>query len=62
MGVRGALQGYLAHKTQHPPWDHHRALGIVLLKGPRERLFLVSEVPLSGSPVPVEGGRCVLSS
>ena len=22
------LQGYLAHKKKHPPWDHRRALGI----------------------------------
>ena len=29
-----------------PPPDHHRALGIVLLKGPRGVLFLMSEVPL----------------
>ena len=30
------LQGYLAHKKQPPPPQvHHRALGIVLLKGPR---------------------------
>ena len=25
------LQGYLAHKKQPPPKDHHRALGIGLL-------------------------------
>ena len=25
------LQGYLAHKKQRPPEDHHAALGIVLL-------------------------------
>ena len=25
------LQGYLAHKKQPPPHDHHRALGIALL-------------------------------
>ena len=29
-----------------PPQDHYKALGIVLLKGPREALFLMSEVPL----------------
>ena len=28
------------------PWDHHRALGIVLLQRPRGALFLASEVPL----------------
>ena len=36
------LQGYLAHKTPPPP----RGLGIGLLKGPRGRRFLMSEVPL----------------
>ena len=30
----------------HPPWNHHRSLGIGLLKGPTGRMFLVSEVPL----------------
>jgi hypothetical protein len=29
-----------------PPLGHHRALGVVLLQGPGEALFLVSEVPL----------------
>ena len=29
-----------------PPGDHDRALGIVLLQGPRGALFLMSEVPL----------------
>ena len=29
-----------------PPQGHHRALGIVLLLGPRRRVFLMSEVPL----------------
>ena len=28
------------------PSDHHSNLGIVLLQGPRRRLFLMSEVPL----------------
>jgi len=28
------------------PWDHHRALGVGLLQGPKGRRFLVSEVPL----------------
>ena len=32
LGFRGlGLQGYLAHKNPPPPWDHRRALGIVLL-------------------------------
>ena len=30
----------------HVAWDLHRALGIVLLKGPRGSWLLVSEVPL----------------
>ena len=38
-----AVQGYLAHKKQPPP---HRALGTVLLYGPRRLQFLVSKVPL----------------
>jgi len=29
-----------------PPQDRHRALGTVLLQGPRGRTFLISEVPL----------------
>jgi hypothetical protein len=29
-----------------PTWGHRRALGIVLLQGPRGALFLMSEVPL----------------
>ena len=40
------LQGYLAHKKSPPPWDHHRALSIGLLKGPRGGQFLMGEVPL----------------
>ena len=40
------LQGHLAHKEQHPSLDNPRALGIGLLQGPRERVFLMMEVPL----------------
>ena len=40
------LQGYLAHKKQPTSPDHHRALNIALLQGPRSALFLMSEVPL----------------
>jgi len=29
--LRAQVQGYLAHKKQYPPWDHHKAPGIVLL-------------------------------
>ena len=28
------VQGYLAHTKHPPPYDHHRSLGIGLLKGP----------------------------
>ena len=45
-GTRGETQGYLTHEKQPPPQDLHRALGIVLLQGPRGALFLMSEVPL----------------
>jgi len=38
------VQGYLAHKKMPPPWDHRRALGMVLLFGPRWTLFRMSEV------------------
>ena len=41
-----AVQGYLAHKKQPPPEDHHQALGTGLLLGPRVIFFLISEVPL----------------
>ena len=40
------IQRYLADKKQPPPMDHHRALGIFLLQGPRGALFLTREVPL----------------
>ena len=40
---RSRVQGYLAHKKQPPPQGHHRALGIILLKGPRGGWFLMSE-------------------
>ena len=40
------LQGYLAQKKRPPPKDPRRALGIVLLQGPRGRRFLMGEVPL----------------
>jgi hypothetical protein len=40
------LQGYLAHKKPPPPLRLPRALGIVLLQGPRGALFLVSQAPL----------------
>jgi len=33
-------------RNSAPPQDHHRALGIVLLQGPRRRVFLMSEIPL----------------
>ena len=43
---RVPVQGYLAHKKQPPPEDHHRSLGIGLLQGPTGGVFLMSEVPL----------------
>ena len=50
------VQRYLAHKKQPPPQDHHRVLGIVLLKGPRGALLLMSEVPLYGMLQVWKGG------
>ena len=46
------IQGYLAPKKQPPPQDHHRALGMVLLLGPRGALFLMREVPLYHPDMP----------
>jgi hypothetical protein len=40
------VQGYLAHKKKPPPWDLRRALDMVLLKVPRLRRSLMSEVTL----------------
>ena len=46
-------QGYLAHKKLPPtPQDFRRALGVGLLQGPRERLFLMSEVHTPHSEIP----------
>ena len=42
----GAIQCYLAHKKTPILEDHHRALGISLLYGPRGGCFIMSEVPL----------------
>jgi hypothetical protein len=33
-------------RNSTPFQDHHKALGIVLLQGPRRKRFLMSEVPL----------------
>jgi len=33
-------------RNSPPPQDHHRALGIFLLQGPRGALFLMNEVTL----------------
>ena len=47
MHDRNCVHGYLAHKKQPPPLDHHTTLGIVLLQGPNTGCFgFVSEVPL----------------
>ena len=43
------LQGYLAHKKLPPPHGATIDLGMVLLEGPRGRLFLMSEVALYGT-------------
>ena len=40
------VQRYLIHKKTPTPQGHHMALDMVLLCGPRRRLFLISEVPL----------------
>ena len=45
--ARGLRTGVPRSLETTPPWGHHMALGIVLLlKGPRGALFLMSEVPL----------------
>ncbi len=43
------VQGYLAHKKLPSNYDHRRALGMVLLQGPKGGLFLMSEAPLQSS-------------
>ena len=35
-------------RNRPPPREYHRALGIALLKGPKGKRFLVSEVSLYG--------------
>ena len=40
------LQGYLTCQKTPTTEDHHMALGIALLKGPRGGAFLMGEVPL----------------
>ena len=40
------VQGYLAHKKQHPPQDPTVGLCLGPYGGPRGGLFLMSEVPL----------------
>ena len=44
-GDANTYRGTLLIRNSTPPKDHHRALGIVLLQGPRGALFLMSEVP-----------------
>ena len=39
-------RGTLLIRKRHPPQEHRRILGLGLLQGPREGLFLMSEVPL----------------
>ena len=43
---RGPIQGYLTDEKPPPQQDFHRALGRVLLQGPRGAQFLLSEAPL----------------
>ena len=38
-------------RNSPPPLVFHRALGIVLLKGPTGALFLMGEVPLYFTPI-----------
>ena len=38
--------GYLAHQNPPPPYEHHRAQGVVLLQGPRGVPLFICEVPL----------------
>jgi hypothetical protein len=42
------VQGYLAHQKPQPPLDFHRALGIVLMCGPKGACFFMSEETLWG--------------
>jgi len=42
----GSYRGTSLIRNSPHPQGHHRALGIVLLYGPRGALFLMSEVPL----------------
>ena len=41
-----AYRGTSLLRNSTPPWGYHRALGTVLLQGPRMLQFLMSEVPL----------------
>ena len=46
LGQSQEVQGYLADTKTPPPQEFHRALGIVLLQGPKGARFLMSKVPL----------------
>ena len=52
--TREANRGISLIRNSPSPWDHHGTSGIVLLKGPRRVVFLMSEVPhedvFSGQP------------
>ena len=41
VSMKVSLQGYLAHEKPPPPYDRHRSLGMVLLKGPTGWQFLI---------------------
>ena len=43
------------------PLGHHRTIGIVLLKGPRRGVFLMSEVPLKAASLGFRAAQCIIS-
>ena len=58
-------EGYLTHMRQPPPQDHHRALGIVVMKGPRggavsyERGTPVDQVRVLYNPSTFQVNNCL---
>ena len=57
--MHGPYGGTLLIRKCPPPQDHHRALGISLLQGPRGMRFLMREVPLYGG-VDLRAARFVI--
>ena len=49
---------FIRNSPPPPPKNHRRTLGIVLLKGPRRGVFLMSEVPLQGVGCKVQWKGC----